>query len=197
MKNTQTDRRSERTREQLRLALLELMSEKLYGDITVQDILDRANIGRSTFYGHYLAKDDLLASSLQWMINGLHQSTLETSSGQSILLPSLELFRHVKLHQRLYKALIWGRGIDLVAKNLQTQLSAVVEHNLLVLAPDTPAATVAATSNFVAGAFLNMLTWWMDDHANYTPEEIDAMFRALVLPGVQNSLQVNFSDMKS
>lgn len=193
MKNTKTDRRSERTREQLRLALLELMSIKLYGEITVQDILDRANIGRSTFYGHYVDKDDLLANSLQLMIHDLHYPALAATGKPTTLLPSLELFRHVKQQQRLYKALIWGRGIDLVAKNLQAQLSAVVEQNLRIMQPELAITNLAVVSNFVSGAFLNLLTWWMDDHAVYTPEEIDALFLALVQPGVSAVLQVNFS----
>jgi AcrR family transcriptional regulator len=192
MKNMKTDRRSERTREQLRMALLEMMSAKLYGEITVQDILDRANIGRSTFYGHFVDKDDLLANSLQLMIRDLHYPSLAATGKPTTLLPSLELFRHVKQQQRLYKALIWGRGIDLVAKNLQAQLSVVVEQNLRIMKPDLASPNLAAVSNFVAGAFLNLLTWWMDDHVDYTPEEIDALFRALVQPGVRQVLQVNF-----
>ncbi|MBX3086638.1 MAG: TetR/AcrR family transcriptional regulator [Anaerolineae bacterium] len=193
MKNTKTDRRSERTRAQLRTALVDLMSEKLYADISVQDILDRANVGRSTFYGHFESKDDLLATSLQWLIQWLHHSTLESTNARNPLLPSLEFFRHVKQHQRLYKALIWGRGIDYVSKNLQAQLSQVVERNLLALAPMTAPEKMAAVTNFVAGAFLNMLTWWMDGHSAYSAEQIDELFCELVQAGVQGSLHVNFS----
>lgn len=51
--NTKADRRSERTRQLLNAALIELMLEQRYDEITVQDIIDRANIGRSTFYAHF------------------------------------------------------------------------------------------------------------------------------------------------
>src|SRR5690348_6733672 len=71
MKTEKQDRRSERTRRLLGEALISLMLERRYADLTVQDILDRANIGRSTFYAHYWDKDDLLASTMEQMIRML------------------------------------------------------------------------------------------------------------------------------
>ena len=62
MKEDKQDRRSQRTRHLVNSAMLELLFEKHYDTITVQDILDRANIGRSTFYAHYFDKEDVLTS---------------------------------------------------------------------------------------------------------------------------------------
>lgn len=62
MKQDKQDRRSQRTHRLVISAMLELMAEKTYDAITVQDLLDRANIGRSTFYSHYFDKEDVLAS---------------------------------------------------------------------------------------------------------------------------------------
>ena len=59
------DRRVQRTRDVLHQALISLMIEKGYEVITVQDIIDRANVGRSTFYAHYVGKQDLLLSGLK------------------------------------------------------------------------------------------------------------------------------------
>src|SRR5215471_7724311 len=59
------DRRIQRTRDVLHQALISLMIEKGYEVITVQDIIDRANVGRSTFYAHYVGKQDLLLSGLK------------------------------------------------------------------------------------------------------------------------------------
>src|SRR6202012_5392571 len=58
------DRRVRRTRDLLHRALLDLIAEKGYPHITVQDILDRADVGRSTFYTHYRDKEDLLRSGI-------------------------------------------------------------------------------------------------------------------------------------
>ena len=96
MKTEKNDRRSNRTRELLSGALVELMLEKRYDSITVQDILDRADIGRSTFYAHYTDKEDLLMSELTRLMRTLQVYTHEPGHAHGGLLPSLEFFRHVQ-----------------------------------------------------------------------------------------------------
>lgn len=65
MKSEKTDRRTEKTRQSLLLALSELMQEKKYSNITIQEIIDKANVGRSTFYAHFETKDDLLGCCME------------------------------------------------------------------------------------------------------------------------------------
>jgi AcrR family transcriptional regulator len=64
MSRQKLDRRSQRTRKSLSEALAALMVEKRYDKITVQDIIDRANVGRSTFYAHFQDEEDLLVSGV-------------------------------------------------------------------------------------------------------------------------------------
>lgn len=59
---TKTDRRVQRTRELLQKSLIDLIGERGYDAITIQDIVDRANVARTTFYVHYGSKDDLFLS---------------------------------------------------------------------------------------------------------------------------------------
>ena len=73
VRNTKADRRSQRTRQLLSTALIEVMLAKRYDEITVQDIIDRANVGRSTFYAHFLDKEDLLVSQLTRVLDALTQ----------------------------------------------------------------------------------------------------------------------------
>jgi AcrR family transcriptional regulator len=196
MKNTKQDRRSQRTRHLLTAALTELMLEKQFDTITVQDILERANVGRSTFYGHYTCKDDLLFSSIGQMLHSFDQHPTGNANSATKLLPSLELFRHVQEYKRLYKALVWGRGIDLIHKNFQGQLSRLVEHNLTLLyqGNDPPDVPLSALANFVAGSFLTMLQWWVDSNIAYSPEQIDEMFQQMIQPGVRSILGLQQRD---
>lgn len=60
-----TDRRVQRTRALLQDALMALMIEKGFEDTTVQDIIDRANVGRATFYAHFADKKTLLTSRIE------------------------------------------------------------------------------------------------------------------------------------
>src|SRR5262245_10661694 len=104
-KNTKNDRRSLRTRQHIKIALVELLLEKQFVSITVQDILDRANVGRTTFYEHYLGKEDLLQSSLEDLLHALAHHAHENQSA-SLFFPSLDLFKHVKDQHRLYRAFV-------------------------------------------------------------------------------------------
>src|SRR5438046_3717676 len=104
MRNTKVDRRSERTRQLLNVALIELMLEQRYDEITVQDIIDRANIGRSTFYAHYLDKEDLLVSGFTRVLDTLSQHPQQLAGEAHQALPSLtRFFQHVQDHYQLYK----------------------------------------------------------------------------------------------
>src|SRR5689334_18936052 len=109
MKNTKDDRRSQRTRQMLGTALIEVMLQKRYDEITVQDIIDQANVGRSTFYAHYLDKDDLLISGFTGVLDALRDQMYQQATDELGQSPSLLFFfEHVHDHYHLYKALVRG-----------------------------------------------------------------------------------------
>jgi AcrR family transcriptional regulator len=183
-----TDRRSERTRQLISEALRILMLEKPYHAISVQDIVDRANVGRSTFYAHYQDKDALLSSELERLVRQLGHNIRHDNPQNHALLPSLELFRHIQQNYALYKAfVIWGHTLDFPSKTLQAHLSANIEQQLTALGQKSP-TPLPVISNYVAGAFLTLLIWWLDNDMIYSPERMDEMFQQLVLPGVHAAL---------
>jgi AcrR family transcriptional regulator len=191
MRNAKADRRSTRTRRMLSAALIELMLEQRYDEITVQDIIDRANIGRSTFYAHYLDKEDLLVSGFTQVFDALSQ---EQAAGAGVpqVLPSLAgFFRHVQEHHQLYKSLVRGGGIERLFKQSRQHMRRNIEQQLAELIPagQTPAA-LPLVADYLSGTIMNMLTWWLDNEMPYTPEQMDALFQQLVRPGVQTTLQV-------
>jgi hypothetical protein len=77
MKQEKQDRRSQRTRRLVNTAMLELLFEKHYDTITVQEILDRAGIGRSTFYTHFSIRRMSLAVSLSRCLKCLASNSLK------------------------------------------------------------------------------------------------------------------------
>ena len=110
------DRRVRRTREALAAALVELMPRKRFDRITVQDLLDRADVGRSTFYSHWRSKEDLLLTHFEAML----EHTVGGDAGDGLdALPTLGLVRHVGEQHRLYRALVWGRRADLVLRRAE------------------------------------------------------------------------------
>ncbi|MBN1139622.1 MAG: TetR/AcrR family transcriptional regulator [Anaerolineae bacterium] len=183
------DRRVQRTRQLLHDALIALILEKGYDEITVQDIIDRANIGRSTFYAHYLDKQDLLERGLERLREELGQN-LARSDGAAgtgwAIVPALALFRHTGRHHHLFRAMIGGTGIELVVKTIDEALTAHAQARLdrLVAERGQPSIPPCVIAPYLVGALLALLTWWLDHDMPYPPERMDEMFRQLTAPAV-------------
>ena len=188
MKPQKQDRRSRRTQQLLGEALVELMQEKHFESITVQDILDRADVGRSTFYAHYTDKESLLLSQIKHIIHEMEAYASDSGSNPHGVLPSLELFRHVKEQRRLMQAFVWGRGAEILTQDFQGQISKMIEQNLHLMAVDTAvfAVPVSVIAKFVMSTFLMLLRWWFDEDMRHTPEEMNEMFQKLVMPGIHS-----------
>lgn len=184
--STKQDRRSQRTRHLLSAALVQLLREKGYSAITVSDIIERANVGRSTFYAHYHDKDDLFVSELDRVIELLGHR-MSNQKGMPFF-PSLGLYQHVGEEYELYKALVWTPGIDLLIKHLQASLSHRIEQGLQKSGKDFEIPPPILAS-FIAGSFLTLLKWWLENKMIYSPEEMDAIFRRLALAGIETSEQ--------
>ena len=184
MKTDKHDRRSERTRRLLGEALLSLMQERRYADLTVQDILDRANIGRSTFYAHYWDKEDLLTSQIEAMLSGLIQHMQATPIAQTALLPSLGLFHHVREQYRLFLVHARGEGLEPVFRIFRLRLCEYAEERLRAWGA-APGMAVTVTAQGVVGAYLALLHWWLENEMPLSPEALDAYFQQLVMPGAR------------
>lgn len=190
-----TDRRVLRTRRLLSEALIELMQEKRYERITVQNIVDRANVGRSTFYAHYKDKDDLLLNDFEHVLDMLNRHVdLDDVEGLPI---STGLFQHIQEHHHLYRALLWGRGIELLFEQGQVSLADRIRGHLEDHLPDgfDPPVPVPLTAAYLAGTLLTLVKWWLENDMPYPPAAMDRMYRQLALPGVMSVLEVSEPDI--
>jgi AcrR family transcriptional regulator len=176
------DRRSQRTRQLLSEALVQLLQEKEYSTITVNDIIERANVGRSTFYAHYRDKDDLFLDQLDRVIEFLNQQSPHQE--EIPFFPSLGLFQHVGDHYELYKALVWGPGMDILTKHLQKSLSQRVQEGLERSGREFEILPPILAS-FITGSFLSLLKWWLENKRTYSPRQMDEMYLKLILPGIE------------
>jgi AcrR family transcriptional regulator len=180
------DRRSQRTRQALGDALIELMMDKGYDAISIKDIIERANVGRSTFYSHYVDKDELFVSQLDRVVNLLSQHVPQDSSNGNPFFPSLGLFQHIQEQWKLYKILTWDSGVDVLTRHLQKSLSEKIQQRLLASGQvyEVPVPIIA---NFLSGSFLSMIKWWLDNKMMYSPEQMDKIFQKLALPGISHT----------
>src|SRR6185295_12848109 len=104
-----TDARVRRTRDALGGALVELMHEKPFDTITVQDVLDRAHVGRSTFYSHFSDKDDLLMSDADEFFEGLAMALSVHGDKSERVFPVKEFFAHI-IEARQFVAALKNSG---------------------------------------------------------------------------------------
>jgi AcrR family transcriptional regulator len=189
-----TDRRVRRTRELLRRALLSLIQEQGYDRITVQDILDRADIGRSTFYAHYRDKEDLLLSGMEDIRLALaaEGAAAERAAGATsdFLQPLLVVFRHIEGHRQFWQPLARKGGADVVIRILREHVTDLVRAHFRSQFPglelDQP--RLEAAVQFVVGAFMGLGIWWLDSDVPYSAEELHAIFRRLTTQGVRRFL---------
>ena len=178
MMTKQEDRRVQRTRQLLEHALIELTVEKGYDKVTVQDIVDRANVGRTTFYAHYQDKEELLNQSLAGFMDSLLQE-LEQKSDQSNLLPVLTVFRHVAEIAPFYLAF---NAIPVLHEKSHQQLVILTKQRLKTLETAGQAVNMPhdLLANYFAGALLALLTWWLKAKTPYSAEEMAGMFQQMV-----------------
>lgn len=187
--NTKTpDRRVQRTRQLLQDALVSLILEKGYQKITIQDIIDRANVGRSTFYSHYRDKDDLLVSGFDELAHDLNRHMLapETPDDEpGHLLHSLEFFIHACENKELYVAMADSGGGDLIFDIARQHMQNHIEYHLNQMPAIGDQIPLPVITNFLAGSLLSMITWWLEQSLPYTPQEMNAMFNTLAMPGIR------------
>jgi AcrR family transcriptional regulator len=172
---------------------MSLILKKRYEAITITDICEAADVGRSSFYSHYTSKDDLKRSGLESMRRWFVDRHKETLPPPGPMRPrrfgfSLSLFEHARDHIHLYRALARGRvdnaAIDkirqIVSDLVRGELAATVDQNSV---DNTPRELVV---QYVVGAYMAVLTWWLDGGAKLPPEQVDAAFRRLATDGVMS-----------
>jgi AcrR family transcriptional regulator len=180
-----TDRRILRTRDTLGDALVELMHEKNFDDITVQDVLDRGGVGRSTFYAHYRDKDDLFISDVEDFFEMF--STVLTRHGASTerLAPVAELFAHLREAREFYAALVAsGKVTDVLALG-QGFFARSIEERLRMAGVEMSPVELAAQAHALAGSLFALLDWWIDKGMKTEPKEMDALFHRMAWRGVR------------
>jgi len=191
MKNNEFDRRTLKTRQAIHEALYSLMQEKKYSKITIQDIIDRANVGRSTFYAHYTTKDELLLSSIEHILEMLNQyikSYVETDGDKPRLIPVVELFEHIKENSKAIKGLMRSEGASMFFEKVQSYWNTKIEEYLrLKLPPEKePKVPVAILASHISGTFTNLLIWWINSKMVYSPVQMDQYFQELINPCIDS-----------
>jgi AcrR family transcriptional regulator len=186
-----TDRRVQRTRRQLHDALLARILEKRYDSITVQEILDRADVGRSTFYSHFRNKDALLVCGFETFKTSLESASrapaaARNPSYEQIIAYSLPIFEHAGRYQDVHRALHGSTVEALVRRNLHSVFFDVIGKGVesemrrrgLQHGPISP----ELLTRFLVSTQIAVLNWWIDARSPTPVAHADASYRRLVVP---------------
>jgi len=185
------DRRIQRTRQLLQDALVGLILEKGYEGVTVQDIIDRANVGRSTFYAHFQDKEDLFLSGFESLRSQFEQHLL--GGGNEVQNPwalSLIIFEHVQANQRVFKAVVGKQGGGVMAQHFNKYLVMLIRSHMKAQMPAKAREQVPPDilSQVIVSTLMALLTWWLDNDLPYPAERMNTMFQLLIRPGVETLL---------
>lgn len=185
------DRRVARTRGILQEALNRLTLKSGYEAVTIKDICNEADVGRSTFYAHFTGKDDLKRSALEHLRHHLvaRQQAALAGGGPAqdrTLSFSLVMLEHARDHAALYAALVSDRGGSVALGFIRAILGDLIRTDLSQqhFEPAARPADREGTVQYLVGAFMSLMIWWLDSGATLAPGEVDAMFRRLSLWGI-------------
>jgi AcrR family transcriptional regulator len=176
------DRRIERTRQLLSKALMDLIIERGYESITIQDITDRANVSRTTFYLHFKDKDELLFASMTKIYDGLigddkDWMTLDaTEADYEQMACDPSDFEHVAEFADFYRVMLSKKGSVTFVLQVLSYLTEItkpaLEAKLNGAEPKVPLDLIAS---FFAGAEVGVMKWWLENDMRYSPEDMAKM----------------------
>lgn len=173
------DRRVRRTRSALQEAFLALIVERGWDGFSVQDLCERADVGRSTFYMHFADKEEVLGAAFEEVGRGL-RAQAASSGGARPLAFSRGLFEHAHEHKRAFRAFVGKHSWHVLQRRFRGTLADLVREDLAPAVP--PGARRDGLVAFLAGAFFEMLIWSLEARHAPTAEEVDALFQEFAAP---------------
>ncbi|WP_433563062.1 TetR family transcriptional regulator [Nocardia sp. CA-151230] len=184
------DRRVRRTRRALRDALVSLSLERGYANVTVEDITERADLGRATFYTHFTDKDALLdrvVTDLIAELNGRLEPLADLSEVGFTGKPVLEVFRHAAEERDTYRVILRGEGDGRALRRFTEERTAAATAAFTARATNlglTPNIDLGIVARAWVGEQISILQWWLETDPPPMPlEQVADMLRTLSLRG--------------
>ena len=169
------DRRQQKTRDAIFSAFSRLLEKKKYSHITVQDIIDEANIGRSTFYAHFETKDELLNAMCTAIFGHIfsddliREETHDFSGNGNLQARLTHLLYHLKEKQRDITSILSGDSSDVFMRYFKNYL-------MEMFAKQTAGVAITAPEDYVlnhyVSSFAETVKWWIGKGMSYYPEEV-------------------------
>ena len=184
------DRRQQKTREAIFSAFGSLLGEKRYSRITVQDIIDRANVGRTTFYAHFETKEDLLRALCEALFGHIVGSAADSTHTHGLYAGRgapesvfCHLLQHLQENENNILGLLSSESSEIFLRYFKDSLSELIRKQFI---GQNRRANLDIPEDFlvnhISGSFVEMVLWWTRGRMKQTPEELDRYFRAVIEP---------------
>lgn len=187
------DRRQKKTRAAIFRAFSELLSKKNYSAITVQEIIDAADIGRTTFYAHFETKDDLLKALCAELFDHIIKSATDSTHTHGLYSDSgapesvfCHLFQHLAENGNNILELLSCESNELFLRYFKDSLNELVRSQL----PDREyygqvQLPESFLVNHISSSFVETVLWWVKNGLKQSPEEMSAYFMAVIAPSAK------------
>lgn len=203
MSEKKYDRRVRRTRRALQDALIKLILEEGYDSVTIEEITERADLGRTTFYLHFRDKEELLMQAIDTICEEFieqHSSLLAEIDSPKNALKQLRynlderilfhIFAHARDNADLYRVMLRGEGgaratqrfADIIRDETIKRLNRIRGLEIKV-----PAEIFAV---YFTGMLMELVTWWLEEDQPFTIEEMVSFFQQMFLFGAMDTLHI-------
>ncbi len=179
------DRRIQKTKKALTEALIQLILEKGYEKVTIQDIIDKANVGRSTFYIHYESKEQLL-------LDGHNNLNVEMFSIEVENQLSFEnLFTHIVQNHQLAKAMLGKKSGNMMTEFFKNNIALKIKKHFSIQFGKTKneQKTLTYLSDATAAAVISLVVSWIEDDMPFTTEDMSSKCKNLVTSIFEGALK--------
>jgi AcrR family transcriptional regulator len=173
------DRRRQKTRKELIEAAVKLVLEKGYEAVTIQDITDRADLGRGTFYIHFKDKEEAVWSAIEDGFRATEEDAHRQFPGGIPPQPEYyayrNIFRHADKNRTLYRVMLGGQGSAVMTARVQNHLVSELRSDLAVLPPDVFLEfriPVEILAQVITGAVIQLVRWWLETPNKYSADDM-------------------------
>lgn len=169
------DRRQQKTRAAIFGAFSVLLSKENYNKITVQEIIDQANIGRTTFYTHFETKDDLLKTMCEELFDHVINGAMVIDHPEAVF---CHLLKHLEANQNLL-TLLSSENNEIFLRYFKKSLNQLMKQQFSLKDSKLPEDFLI---NHISSSFVEMVIWWIDTKQRQSAEELDYYFHYIIDP---------------
>ena len=176
---------------------MELINERGYDELTIQDIADRAKLGRTTFYLHYTSKDQLMMSCHEDIIREFHLGLLHPLSREELLSPELppqmiSAYQHLEDGRTLLYPIFQGKDSQLILRQIRDRSAREVAVNLRAIFDEADSLIpLDLLANYLTGAQIALVQWWLEKRRPYSAENLAQTFHLLQRAAIRDAFSLS------